>query len=293
MSVVIMRRILIWTAIILSLLILFFLFLIPIAGPPFSDYDPLPLTISATPKPLLISHRGVSASHPENTIGSLRAALARGYPAAEIDIQQSADGRFFLLHDRDSQAGLGSVSHASEMTIKELQAQPLEFEGALSGEIIPALDSVVAEFGGRMILYLDMKRYSETSLFDLADDIAEFILEKKLQTRALVASHRLAFIAYLEYNHPGIITVLEGIDENSFAYLRLLPRDLKPDLLANTTAVMTDGFIETLMDGGALSRYIVFHVSEQDFARLRQRGVELLMVDDAEYLDSLLGGSAF
>lgn len=50
-------------------------------------------------RPLVIAHRGASGTHPENTAAAFEAAARTGADAIETDVQLSADGVPFLLHD--------------------------------------------------------------------------------------------------------------------------------------------------------------------------------------------------
>lgn len=54
-----------------------------------------------SPSPLIIAHRGYTAGGAENTIPALRAAAEAGADVVEMDIQETADGRFVVIHDTD------------------------------------------------------------------------------------------------------------------------------------------------------------------------------------------------
>lgn len=49
--------------------------------------------------PFWIAHRGAGKEAPENTLAAFRRGLAAGFRAFECDVQLSADGIPFLLHD--------------------------------------------------------------------------------------------------------------------------------------------------------------------------------------------------
>ncbi|MCS6997360.1 MAG: glycerophosphodiester phosphodiesterase [Casimicrobiaceae bacterium] len=51
------------------------------------------------PYPRTIAHRGAGRLAPENTLAAIRHGFALGYRATEVDVQISADGVCFLLHD--------------------------------------------------------------------------------------------------------------------------------------------------------------------------------------------------
>ena len=51
-------------------------------------------------KPLIIAHRGVSATYPENTLPSFKRALElEDVYAIEFDIHPTRDGKLVLIHD--------------------------------------------------------------------------------------------------------------------------------------------------------------------------------------------------
>ena len=52
-------------------------------------------------KPLVIGHRGASAYALENTLGSFRLAVEMGADMVELDVHESHDGEFIVIHDRD------------------------------------------------------------------------------------------------------------------------------------------------------------------------------------------------
>jgi glycerophosphoryl diester phosphodiesterase len=60
---------------------------------------PPPTPMRPWPYPRWIAHRGAGQWAPENTLAALRAGARRGYRMAECDVQLSADGVPFLLHD--------------------------------------------------------------------------------------------------------------------------------------------------------------------------------------------------
>lgn len=51
--------------------------------------------------PKVLGHRGLSATHPENSMEAFRAALAAGLDGFELDVQPTLDGVCLVLHDDD------------------------------------------------------------------------------------------------------------------------------------------------------------------------------------------------
>lgn len=62
-------------------------------------WQPRPLPGVERPKPLLIGHRGVRGTLPENTLAAFEAALAAGLDGLEFDVQRSQDGALVIVHD--------------------------------------------------------------------------------------------------------------------------------------------------------------------------------------------------
>lgn len=111
------------------------------------------------PEYKLIAHRGgvVDAEHPENSPGSIEAAIERGYWMLEVDIRRTADGEPILQHDANFKRFYGNPGNVVDMTWKEigkLRAKPggygpIHFEEACrmcSGKIRLMLDIKSEEY---------------------------------------------------------------------------------------------------------------------------------------------------
>src|SRR5207244_9942203 len=48
---------------------------------------------------VVVAHRGVHTSAPENSLASVREAIALGVDMVELDVRTTRDGRLVLLHD--------------------------------------------------------------------------------------------------------------------------------------------------------------------------------------------------
>ena len=62
-------------------------------------WRPRPLAGVTRSAPLLIGHRGVRGTLPENTITAFEAALSAGLDGLEFDVQRSRDGALVIFHD--------------------------------------------------------------------------------------------------------------------------------------------------------------------------------------------------
>lgn len=100
--------------------------------------------------PLIIGHRGDPSTYVENTLDSARGAFEEGVDSVENDIQLSADGEVFILHDDTTERLLnfirrdeeGEIYPAEHFTLKQLQAQPFDWESIINwNEVLPGESS--------------------------------------------------------------------------------------------------------------------------------------------------------
>src|SRR5207247_364836 len=59
------------------------------------------LRILASPRPLVIGHRGYCQFAPENTLPSFTLALTAGADLVELDYYHTKDGQLIVMHDPD------------------------------------------------------------------------------------------------------------------------------------------------------------------------------------------------
>lgn len=104
--------------------------------------------------PLLIGHRGAAAFAPENTLASIREAIARGVDMIEIDLRLSRDGEVVVFHDEYLERltpARGAVAEHDAAVLAQLSVK-----GGPDG--IPRLDDVLALVEPtRVSLYLEIK----------------------------------------------------------------------------------------------------------------------------------------
>lgn len=104
-------------------------------------------------KPFLrcIGHRGVMGHEPENTLRSIRKALALGAPCVEIDVYW-ADGHLMVIHDdrlERTTNGTGLVMEQTFETLRSLDAG--------QGERIPTLEEVCETVKDKAGLNIELK----------------------------------------------------------------------------------------------------------------------------------------
>ena len=74
--------------------------------------------------PMVIGHRGLPSSAPENSIESAKEAVAAGVDCIELDVRLSSDGEIYIYHDNDVSSltdGSGTVNSLSAAQLDKLR----------------------------------------------------------------------------------------------------------------------------------------------------------------------------
>lgn len=94
--------------------------------------------LSNSPNTLVFSHRGFSDGGVENTIGGLEAAAAAGADLVEIDVMQTRDEQFVVMHDPQLGRLAGRPDSVADLTLDELTQITVRDRGGHEG-LIPSL----------------------------------------------------------------------------------------------------------------------------------------------------------
>ncbi|GIT38259.1 MAG: hypothetical protein Ct9H300mP7_1800 [Verrucomicrobiota bacterium] len=89
----------------------------------------------------ICAHRGVSDSHPENTIAAFREAIRLGAHMIELDVALSSDGKLVLMHDHTVDRTTDGSGRVEELTLADLKKLDAGFwkDSRFKGEQIPTL----------------------------------------------------------------------------------------------------------------------------------------------------------
>lgn len=95
-----------------------------------------------------IGHRGARRLAIENSLESLRIAIAEGADGVEFDVQRTADGELVLFHDDDLTRLCGVSAPVSALTWRQLRLLPQRARD-LSEQRVAHLDEVIELFDGK------------------------------------------------------------------------------------------------------------------------------------------------
>src|SRR4030095_556385 len=168
-----------------------------------------------SPKPLIIGHRGASATAPENTMAAFHQALNSGADGVEFDVRLTRDGVPIVIHDdnlKRTGSRPGPVADLSYTEIRQVdvgswfnrtqQASQTDF----SAERIPSLDEVLELFeSNHAILYLEMKS-DPLQREQLARVCCDHLKQSPVKHRVVIECFDLNGIAVVKAIDPSIKT---------------------------------------------------------------------------------------
>lgn len=122
----------------------------------------LALCTRDNPAILTIAHRGFWTATAENSLASVRAAVAAGVEMIEIDTQATADGRLVVIHDETLDRTTTGKGTVSALPFEVVRAAKLKAgaggDGAdVTDECVPTLEEVLEEARGRITVNIDTK----------------------------------------------------------------------------------------------------------------------------------------
>jgi glycerophosphoryl diester phosphodiesterase len=154
-------------------------------------------------RPVVVAHRGASASAPENTLAAFARAVEQGADGVELDVHRSRDGELVVHHDADADA-IGLLRDATFAQIRSARpdiptlAEVFEVTGTLlvnveikccSWDPDPDPDHFVAAAIVALVRSLDIGERIVVSSFDLSHIDAVRELDADLSTGFLVHGH--------------------------------------------------------------------------------------------------------
>jgi glycerophosphoryl diester phosphodiesterase len=113
---------------------------------------------------MVVAHRGgwMEAGrivHAENSIDSVRRAIALGVEMVEVDVRKSRDGEYVVMHDTHLDRTTTCKGEAAERTVAELKRCRLVIEGAgkVTDESVPTLREFFAATKDQILVNIDNK----------------------------------------------------------------------------------------------------------------------------------------
>ncbi len=140
-------------------------------------------------QPLVIAHRGASATAPENTLAAFRLAIEQEADAIELDVDLTRDGHVIVMHDATldrTTDGHGRVADLALDEIQRVDAGTWKSE-QFKGQRVPLLEEVFEELGRWLLINVEIKDMSVRGS-GLERKVAALITKYDLIERVIVSS---------------------------------------------------------------------------------------------------------
>ena len=146
-------------------------------------------------KPIVIGHRGAKFHALENTINSIKKAIALKADVIEIDVRLTKDNIPVLIHDRKINRTTDGKGSVSKLTLKEIK----KFN--LNGEKVPTLNQVLRTFK-------DVKFHLHLKEYKAALPTLKLIYKNKAEDRVMIYSFNPKVLQLIKDFNPQIKTTL-------------------------------------------------------------------------------------
>ncbi len=148
--------------------------------------------------PLIIAHRGASASARENTLEAFHLAVAQDADGIELDVRRTADGVIVVHHDPDV-AGLGPLAGVA---FERLRTE---------APWVPTLDEALPVTGD-LLLDIEVKNDPSEPFHDpdetVARAVARWAAALRLERRVVITSFDPGAVAAAQVEGPTVPTGL-------------------------------------------------------------------------------------
>ncbi|MGE3961690.1 MAG: glycerophosphodiester phosphodiesterase [Dehalococcoidia bacterium] len=179
---------------------------------------------------LVVAHRGLHASAPENSLAAVQAAVTAGCERIEVDVRSTADGHLVLMHD----AGLGRTTTV-DAVLAGLRAYELGEVRLADGSPLPSLHEVLEVTRDRAVLCVDVKEPAlgpdVIALVDAVGASAEiWSSHREVVARAADRHHFAAWISHGVMPAGGPADLADEAVQLGARALSFYPADVMPEV---------------------------------------------------------------
>lgn len=155
-------------------------------------------------RPILIAHRGASATAPENSLLAFGRALDEGADALETDLRLAVDGTIVCHHDPTTGRVADRDLDIGRSTLAELRAADLlDSDGRTTGEVIPTLEEFLDLTPPDIVVVLELKD-PRMAIEPGVRRLGQLLGDRIQRRTAVVVSFSLARIVAARQAVPGL-----------------------------------------------------------------------------------------
>lgn len=137
----------------------------------------------------ITSHRGSSLSFPENTMLAFEQALEELADYIELDVRQTADGKFVIMHDENLKRTTGIDARVGELTQEQICSLNAGYdtEGVFSDVTVPSLEEVL-EFASGKLIRLNIELKTASTDMNYAKELYQLLEEYDILDSCVITS---------------------------------------------------------------------------------------------------------
>lgn len=228
-------------------------------------------SLAAPPTAIILGHRGFVAGGVENTLEALEAAVDAGVDRVEMDVMQTKDGKFVVIHDPNLGRLAGIDSSIKDMTLEEVTRVTVHDEAGHSGSI-PSLESYVTRAAElNMPLLIEIK----TGGIDTPDHVDLLVAE--LQSLNAIDGN-----AFHSLDHSSVTRVKQLLPDAEVGYILPFAGEGIPqteaDFLVLEEYTASESMLQDAQRAGL--GFVVWTVDDDLAQRVRLRqGVDAIITD--------------
>ena len=227
------------------------------------------------------AHRGASLVAPENSLSAIEKAIEAGAQWAEIDVQETRDGKIVLLHDKDLMRVAQLDRNIWDLDydeIKDLDAGSW-FSEEFRGERIPTLEQAIDAARDRIKLNIELKFNGHDKR--LAERVAEIVREQDFESQCAATS----------LTYDGLLSAKQSNEQLKVGFIVFHAvgelAELPVDLLSINSGHVSREMVDQLHAAGKPVH--VWTVNDrQGMQDMIDLGVDNILTDDPALLVSVL-----
>jgi glycerophosphoryl diester phosphodiesterase len=179
--------------------------------------------------PVVLVHRGASATAPENSLAAYAAALDYGADGCEVDVRRTQDGVLVLFHDDGLDRVTAGFGRVREVSFRELEMLPPQTANGRPLFAPPPTFAALLEVARQrgMLLHLDLKEPG------LEQDVARLLDEAEAWDHVVYVNapnaaelRRDPRLHLLTYKAPGLYQGRRDLDPSAIAAALAQPGEL-------------------------------------------------------------------
>ncbi len=156
-------------------------------------------------QPLIIAHRGSSATAPENTLAAFQLAAEQEADAIELDVDLTRDGHVIVMHDATIDRTTDGHGRVADLTLDEVRRADAGAwkDAAFKGEHVPLLEEVFEAVGQRLLINVEIKDMSLLGT-GVEAQVAALIEKYDLLDRVILSSFNPLALRRAKYVNPRL-----------------------------------------------------------------------------------------